>query len=163
MQNLKSTVENIGELVDQKIFFKSKEIRKFNWIYSRSIRQNIFTEMKTNNWTILNINTDNVNLVIVYPHWSVEKIVPGKYTKIYHFSGGMKVSLNVNLLEEKVGEFNKFDLSCGAFAMVLSKNVDILEIQTHIDKRDEDFILSIKELEDNHYKMKNLEKKLKKD
>jgi len=65
MQSLKSSVENLGEIVTQIIHFSKWNKRTFKGIVTASIVQGEFTKMMTSDRMIL-VNPNNVDCIEVF-------------------------------------------------------------------------------------------------
>jgi hypothetical protein len=66
MENLKSTVNEYGEVVTQIIHFKGGIKRSFHGILSDSIKQGQFTKMKMKDGRMLMINDENVLCIEIF-------------------------------------------------------------------------------------------------
>ncbi len=66
MENLKSTVNEYGEVVTQIIHFKGGVKRSFHGILSDSIKQGQFTKMKMKDGRMLMINDENVLCIEIF-------------------------------------------------------------------------------------------------
>lgn len=66
MKNLKSTVNEQGDIVTQIIHFKDGVKRTYHGILSESIKQGQFTKMMLKDGSMLMVNDDNVLCIEVY-------------------------------------------------------------------------------------------------
>ena len=65
--DLKSSVNQVGEVVTQIIHFVGGEKRTYDGIKSDSIRQGQFTKFKCRNGAMVMINDKNVLMIEVFP------------------------------------------------------------------------------------------------
>lgn len=108
-KDLKSTVKTMGDVVNQEIYFVGGQIRTINDIPTASIQQGEYTTLKSGSGADWNIKTDKVDCIRVFSPKSNISIQTMYENRIYHFSGGRKVSIMwVVPQSEKIGEFTKF-------------------------------------------------------
>lgn len=65
-QNLKSSVNQMGEVVTQIFHFKDGQKRTFNDILPATIKEGSFCKMELTDGRMLLVNPDNVNLIEVF-------------------------------------------------------------------------------------------------
>lgn len=92
-KDLKSTVKTMGDVVNQEIYFVGGQIRTINDIPTASIQQGEYTTLKSGSGADWNIKTDKVDCIRVFSPKSNISIQTMYENRIYHFSGGRKVSI----------------------------------------------------------------------
>lgn len=121
--NLRSTVEQAGQYVNQIILFSGGQIRTFEQIDTSTIEQNLFTVMLGADKRKLMINTTNVDAVTIPGSFDVTPTAD----YIFHFSGGNKMTIrNVAEEETKDGEFLKIK-SLNKMILINRGNLDCIE------------------------------------
>lgn len=128
MQNLQSSLNKMGKTVTQIIHFKNYETRTFEGILTEEIYQNNgITYLPIIDGRTLEIIADNVEMIRVRQEGQKPKFGEESITKIIHCKSGNKLTADVLIGTEKIGEFLKMDLKSGEYLLVNLKNILFFE------------------------------------
>jgi hypothetical protein len=76
MQNLQSSLNEIGEIVTQIFHFRDGTKKTFDKLILKSVKEGKFTKIKRTNGSVLSVNPDNVNCFETFSDENQNQILP---------------------------------------------------------------------------------------